>query len=110
MSEAGRKSRLKLSRSRKVAIVAALLVGLSSPVVTTQAASAATCTAFGRDRPASYLSGSCTGSNSSGVFTVRWTCGKWETPKSMKFGGAGLGASFRFKACNRTVYSAWVTG
>lgn len=106
------------SRSRAAAalvavLLVAVLLGFGGVLVAAQPASAATaiCTAFGRDSPASYLSGSCKGNNSSGVFTVKWQCSQWDTVRSKTFGGSGFGASFRFKACNSTVYSAWtVTG
>lgn len=101
------------SRSRAAAALLAVLLGFGGALVAVQPAAAATaiCTSFSRDSPASYLSGSCKGNNSSGVFTVKWQCSKWDTVRSKTFGGSGFGASFRFKACDRTVYSAWtVTG
>lgn len=95
---------------RIASAIFAVALGLGGTVIVAQPAAAATCTSFGRDGAAgNYLVGSCTGSGD-GRFTVKWSCSQWETPKTKSFGGGGFGQSFRFKACDRRVYSASVYG
>lgn len=110
MNSHGDVVRKSWGRSRLAAGAIAVLLGLGVAMAGAQSASAeATCTSFSREGGGgNYLSGSCKGTSSSGAFTVKWQCGKWDTVRSKSFGGGGFGASFKFKACDRYVYSAWV--
>lgn len=98
----------KSAKARIAAGVVAVMLGLGMSVVATQSASAATaCTSLGRDGAAgNYLAGSCTGYPS---FAIKWQCSKQDTVHVKYFNTSKVlpGMSFRFKACDRYVYSAW---
>ena len=95
-------------RARGVSALLAVMLGLGLSLAAVQPASAATtCSSFGRDGAAgNYLSGSCKGYPS---FAIKWQCSKQDTVHVKYFSTSKAlpGMSFRFKACDRYVYSAW---